>query len=819
MNVAIQIGAESTTPVTEALRLLAMCEPGVPRSWVEEFLPDIGTEDESAVDELIAAEIIREDDDQVLHLEDQELGRILLEQASPLHRQAIHAAFAGTIAYAEVDAAAAARSRAFHLAAAERLADAVQQYLLAAERSLVLGDIDGALDDFGAAIATAPAEDRPSLMEQRATAAANLAHPDASRFWSEIAEQAHSVGDTNAEARALVNLFRTSGGGDVHLLQRAASLSDQNGWVKAASAVLASLGGDHATAIAAFRAALRDARDGAEDGLEEIVLQHLAVAHLVIGDVDRVPKLLEEAIRLARSRRSYHTAVGCSLTLVDTLVDQLELDHAMTICRELQRYVSLHGLTGWEGAVYACEANLLGLQGRLPAAGRVAVLAARSVSREGIDDRIAMNAAWVFAHTMLDLGRIDEDVVNAWRSLVKRAETVSDPAWDQLADYLRVRMLLLAGKPEALGEAVRLEPTETYVVSVVAPWLARMGLWTGETALVQKAKELAPRLASSGTSRKLDMCRDEVEAAARAAVEGDTGELEQIATTWAASGRALDAARVLAAAGAATRDERHARALYSDAYRTLASSGAAADMEQVARRIQSDGDALNFISETDLFRGLPDDLLVTAGVIPDVYDVPSGHVFFAANDSTTQVFFLRAGQVRLHREASDGKKLVIAMLDPGAVFGESSLLGEDDPGVTAEAAEQCTVAAINADDMRTLMTEHPQLGLNLLDYMNQRLSRSSELAEEIAFWNVGSRIARLIVELDERYGHPTLDGKRIINRVFSHSEIAGMVASRRPTVATTMNKMVKDGIIEMRGRRIAILDPASLQGLVDSEAA
>ena len=234
-----------------------------------------------------------------------------------------------------------------------------------------------------------------------------------------------------------------------------------------------------------------------------------------------------------------HTAVGCSLTLVDTLVGHLDLDGAMRICRELQRYVLLHGLHRWEGAVFSCEANLLALQGRLPAAGRVAVIAARNASREGADDRVAMNAAWIFANTMLELGRMDEDVANAWRSLARRAEVHSDPAWDQLADFLRVKMLYLAGKEGALTEAAELNPTDPYVALVIAPWLARTGLWTGETELIRRAVSLDSVLGAPGANRHLELCRREIAAAQEAVTSGDVAGLEAVAAEWSGAGRVL----------------------------------------------------------------------------------------------------------------------------------------------------------------------------------------------------------------------------------------------------------------------------------------
>jgi CRP/FNR family transcriptional regulator len=169
--------------------------------------------------------------------------------------------------------------------------------------------------------------------------------------------------------------------------------------------------------------------------------------------------------------------------------------------------------------------------------------------------------------------------------------------------------------------------------------------------------------------------------------------------------------------------------------------------------------------------------------------------------------------VRLYRRTPEGKQLTVAVLDRGAVFGESQMIGQTHAGVYAEADEHCLLCVMPSGHLEVLIAEVPQVGLNLLKFVGQRLQRTTELAEEVAFWSVRRRLARTILELDERYGHPTLTGARIVNKAFTQSDIAEMCGSTRETVAELMSAMKKQGIIGTRRRRIVIEDRDALEAL------
>ena len=219
------------------------------------------------------------------------------------------------------------------------------------------------------------------------------------------------------------------------------------------------------------------------------------------------------------------------------------------------------------------------------------------------------------------------------------------------------------------------------------------------------------------------------------------------------------------------------------------------------------------LQESHIFEGLDDKQLQRVDELTAITQCERGKVFFSPEDTPGTIYFLKEGRVRLYRRTPEGKQLTVAVLDRGAVFGESRLIGQNHAGVYAEADEQCLLCVMPAGHLEVLIAEVPQVGLNLLRFVGQRLQRTTELAEEVAFWSVRRRLARTILELDERYGHPTMGGGRIVNKTFTQADLAEMCGSTRETVAELMSALKKQGILGTRRRRIVIEDRDALQQL------
>jgi CRP/FNR family transcriptional regulator len=96
--------------------------------------------------------------------------------------------------------------------------------------------------------------------------------------------------------------------------------------------------------------------------------------------------------------------------------------------------------------------------------------------------------------------------------------------------------------------------------------------------------------------------------------------------------------------------------------------------------------------------------------------------------------------------------------------------------------------------------------------IGKRLLRYQARLEDLAFRDVRSRLARILLSLAEEHGQDTARGLPI-GLPLSQEEIATLIGSTRQSVSTILREMKASGFVVRRGRHIVITNPAGLRSL------
>ena len=84
-----------------------------------------------------------------------------------------------------------------------------------------------------------------------------------------------------------------------------------------------------------------------------------------------------------------------------------------------------------------------------------------------------------------------------------------------------------------------------------------------------------------------------------------------------------------------------------------------------------------YLSETDLFQDMDARDLEQLERGTAMTTCQRGTVFYTPGETGEVLFILKQGRVNLYRMTAEGKKLVTATVEPGTVFGEMSMIGQD----------------------------------------------------------------------------------------------------------------------------------------------
>jgi CRP/FNR family transcriptional regulator, cyclic AMP receptor protein len=220
-------------------------------------------------------------------------------------------------------------------------------------------------------------------------------------------------------------------------------------------------------------------------------------------------------------------------------------------------------------------------------------------------------------------------------------------------------------------------------------------------------------------------------------------------------------------------------------------------------------------AEHEIFDGLNDADLADLDDRFAMATFRKGELIYSPFDRGEAMFLIESGRVRLFRSAADGRQVTLSMLDPGATFGQVSVLDEPMHDAYAEAMADSVVRILRVADLERTIDEHPRMALNLMRSLSERLRTAEDQIEALAFRPVPSRLAGKLLELMDRYGRVTPNGIRIDER-FTHMQLAEMIGTSRETLTKVLNEMRDAGLIDVRERLIWVLDADGLERLKTS---
>ncbi|MFQ6058548.1 MAG: Crp/Fnr family transcriptional regulator [Anaerolineae bacterium] len=216
---------------------------------------------------------------------------------------------------------------------------------------------------------------------------------------------------------------------------------------------------------------------------------------------------------------------------------------------------------------------------------------------------------------------------------------------------------------------------------------------------------------------------------------------------------------------------------------------------------------LSYLSEIDIFRDLTPEEMDWVANIATMTTCEPGKVFYMPEETGEALFLLKKGKVQIYRISPEGKKLVIATLSPGTIFGEMSLTGTGMHNTFAEAVEECTLCVMSRADLERILLDKPKVALRIVETLGKRLKEAEARLEDIAFKSIPARLASLLLRLMEEHGRSIVG--------YTHQDLAEMIGTYRETTTQTLNNFKRQGLLSIGRKRLEILSPEGLKKIAE----
>jgi cAMP-dependent protein kinase regulator len=107
--------------------------------------------------------------------------------------------------------------------------------------------------------------------------------------------------------------------------------------------------------------------------------------------------------------------------------------------------------------------------------------------------------------------------------------------------------------------------------------------------------------------------------------------------------------------------------------------------------------------------------------------VPGETLLFKGGDPSTSLFMVRNGGVEIFTQNRHGKKVILALLESGNIFGEIGLLFDKPRMANAKTTRPTKLLEITQEDFKTYLLQFRHLQTKLKEVSLKRLSRTTEL--------------------------------------------------------------------------------------------
>ena len=167
---------------------------------------------------------------------------------------------------------------------------------------------------------------------------------------------------------------------------------------------------------------------------------------------------------------------------------------------------------------------------------------------------------------------------------------------------------------------------------------------------------------------------------------------------------------------------------------------------------------------------------------------PQGKPIFYQGDLGQALYLVASGKVRLFRTHLGGQERTLALLGPGELFGEMSLLDEGERSASAVAVEDTELLALFREDYLALI---------------RRLREADLELDLLSFEEARNRVAYALLKLLRQGLGPLFQ--------IRHHELAALAGTSRETVSRVLHALAEEGVVRLGPGTVEVREAALLE--------
>jgi len=190
----------------------------------------------------------------------------------------------------------------------------------------------------------------------------------------------------------------------------------------------------------------------------------------------------------------------------------------------------------------------------------------------------------------------------------------------------------------------------------------------------------------------------------------------------------------------------------------------------------------------------------------EVFSFKQGDLIYKEGFNSNYIYLITSGLVKCYKFDEQGKELTTALYKEDDLFGYTSFIQNIPYQESATAIKDVIVVGISKMQLKEVLDNNHKVTLALIQLLTDDLKGVKDQLLQMAYSSVNKKTASTILKFAKKLNQAPGDPIRI-----SRSDLASVAGIATETLIRTISSFKKEGIIEIEGRNIRIVDLQKLE--------
>lgn len=189
-----------------------------------------------------------------------------------------------------------------------------------------------------------------------------------------------------------------------------------------------------------------------------------------------------------------------------------------------------------------------------------------------------------------------------------------------------------------------------------------------------------------------------------------------------------------------------------------------------------------------------------------LFSLSKDEIIYSEGHNSNYIYLVIKGVIKCHKLDQQGKELTTALHKEDDLFGYTSFTQNIPYQETATSIKAVELVGISKNELKQVLNSNHKVTLELIQLLTDDISGVKNQLLQMAYSSVNKKTAVTILKFAEKLNRKPEDPITI-----SRNDLASVAGIATETLIRTISNFKKQGLIEVEGRNIRILDLEGLQ--------